>query len=196
MQIEVSEAQANEYNALYKRALGLVRRHVLIDGEPQSGPPGWFARCRLRKGIGLLERALVIAPFKWECRFWIGKSLQRLGEHREAISWFMEAVRQEPENPSIAKEAANEALELGEFELGVGLLRPGTLKRPQDPILHYDLGIHLLLAGKPKEAYESLQRAARLEAHANTSRLMEYVERVMTGQVSCPRSLHELRQGA
>ena len=196
MEIEVTEAQANEYNALYKRAIGLVRRHALIDGEPQLGPPGWFARRRLRKGMGLFERALAIAPFKWECRFWIGKSLQRLGEHKEAMSWFMEAMRQEPDNATIAKEAANEAFELGEFELGVGLLRPATLNRPDDPILHYDLGVQLLLAGRPKEAYESLERAARLEAHPNTSRLMNYVERVMMGQVPCPRSAHELRQGA
>ena len=108
----------------------------------------------------------------------------------------MEAVRQEPDNASVAKEAANEAFELGEFEVGVGLLRPATLKRPEDPILHYDLGVHLLLAGKPKDAYESLQRAAQLEAHANTSRLMSYVERVMMGEIPCPRSAHELRQGA
>jgi len=87
-------------------------------------------------------------------------------------------------------------LYMGLVEVGVGLLRPATLKRPEDPILHYDLGVHLLLAGKPKDAYESLQRAAQLEAHANTSRLMSYVERVMMGEIPCPRSAHELRQGA
>ena len=135
MQIEITEAQVDQYNALYKRAHALVRRHILIDGEAQFGPPGWFARRRLRKGVALFERALSIAPFKWECRFWIGKAFQRLGEHKDAMSWFMDAMQQEPGNPTIAKEAANEAIALGEFQVGIGLLRPATAQRPEDPVL-------------------------------------------------------------
>jgi Flp pilus assembly protein TadD len=112
------------------------------------------------------------------------------------MTWFTEALRQDPENPTIAKETANAALELGQFELGVALLRPATLQRPEDPVLHYDLAVQLLLSGHPNEAYSSLEVAARLEAHRDTARLMNYVEKVLTGRKPCPRSVHELQQGA
>ena len=196
MIVEITEQQAAEYNRRYKRAFALVRRHLLIDGEHQSGRPGWFARRRLRRGIAEFQEALAIAPFKWECRFWIGKALQRLGQHEESMTWFMEALRQEPENPTIAKEAANAAFELGQFDIGISVLRPATVQKPTDPVLHYDLAIHLLLSGRPKEAYDSLSQAARLEAHRSTSRMISYVERILSGQATCPRSVHELRQGA
>ena len=196
MEPDLTDEQVAQYNRIYKQAFRRVRPNILIDGESQSGRPGWLARRRLRQGIAGFEAALAIAPFKWECRFWIGKALQRLGNHQESMTWFTEALRQEPDNPTIAKEAANAALELGQFQVGIGLLRPATALRPTDPTLHYDLAIHLLLSGRPNEAYASLQEAARLEGHRHTARLMDYVEKIMTGQTPCPSSVHELKQGA
>ena len=111
----------------------------------------------------------------------------------ESMTWFTEALRKQPENPTVAKEAANAAFELGEFELGIALLRPAATAKPSDPVLHYDLAVHLLLSGRPEEAYQSLQRAASLERHADTTRLMGRVERILAGSAPCPRSAAELR---
>lgn len=195
MQIEITEEQAKQYNQLVNGAYALVRPHLLIDGEPQRGRPGWFTRRKLRRGIEGFKAALAIAPFKWECEFWIAKSLQRLGDHRESMTWFTEALRKQPENPIVAKEAANAAFEIGEFELGIALLRPASLAKPSDPVLHYDLAVHLLLSGRPKDAHGSLERAVSLEPHRDTKRLIAYVEDVLAGRVSCPRSAAELRRG-
>jgi len=193
---ELSETDVAQYNALYNRALRLARRHLLIDGEPQTGHPGWLARRQLRKGVTLFEQALKIAPFKWEGRFWIGKALQRLGDHKGAMTWFMDALKAQPDNPTIAMEAANEAAELGEFELGVGLLRPAAVQQPRNAALRHNLAIHQLLAGRPKEAFESLEHAARLEVRASTGRFMSYVEAVLAGRVPCPKTLVEVKQNS
>ena len=195
MQVQITEEQAKQYNQLVNQSYALVRPHLLIDGEPQRGRPGWFARRKLRRGIEGFKAALAIAPFKWECEFWIGKALQRLGEHGESMTWFTEALRKQPENPIVAKEAANAAFELGEFDLGIALLRPASVAKPSDSVLHYDLAVHLLLSGRPEEAHESLQRALSLEPHHDTRRLIGYVEDILAGRAPCPRSAAELRRG-
>ena len=196
MEYNITEAQAAQYNLRYQRGLQLVRPNILIDGEPQSGRPGWLARRRLQRGIEEFKAALDIAPFKWECRFWIGKALQRLGLFQESMGWFAEALGQEPANPTIAKEAANVALELGQFQAGIAFLRPAVADKPSDPDLHYNLGIHLLLAGRAQDAYRSLQQSARLRAHRDTARLMTYAEVVISGRRTAPRTLKHLQQDA
>src|SRR5438309_2268475 len=167
-----------------------------VDGERRSRHPGWPARRRLRRGIAQFQSALAIAPFKWECRFWIGKALQRLGHHGEALTWFGDALRQEPENASVAKEAANAALELNEHEIAVAFLRSATTINPKDPTLHYNLALALLLAGHPQDSLQAVSAAARLEAHAQTGWLMGWIEDVLAGRRPCPRTLAELGRGA
>ena len=195
MQIELSEDDVARYNSLYEGAIKRLRAHVFIDGQLESGRPGWIARQRLKRAIIDFKEALAIAPFKWECHFWIGKGLQRLGDHKEAMGCFIEALKLEPDNPTIAKEAANEALSLEEYKTGIALLRPATLQNPADPVLHYDLAIHLLLSGDARAAYDSLQRAARIEAHPFTGRLLSTVEAILSGRRDYPRSMAELERG-
>jgi tetratricopeptide (TPR) repeat protein len=195
MEITLTQDQIESYNRLYEKGLKLIRPNIFIDGEPQSGRPGWIAKRRLRKGIADFQEALLIAPFAWECRFWIGKALQRLGSHEEAMSWFVDAIKQEPTNTSIAKEAANEALELAQYQLGIAFLRPAVVAKPSDPVLHYDLAIHQLLAGNVDDAYHSLRKSAALESHRMTGRLLRYVEDVRAGRKSRPRTVAEVQRG-
>jgi len=196
MEVHLSEDDVRRYNASYQKGLKLIRPEVLIDGERRSRHPGWPARRRLRRGIAQFQSALAIAPFKWECRFWIGKALQRLGHHGEALTWFGDALRQEPENASVAKEAANAALELNEHEIAVAFLRSATTINPKDPTLHYNLALALLLAGHPQDSLQAVSAAARLEAHAQTGWLMGWIEDVLAGRRPCPRTLAELGRGA
>jgi tetratricopeptide (TPR) repeat protein len=194
--MQLSDQDVAVYNAYYQRAVKLIRARILIDGERRPAFPGWFARRDLKKGIQLFEAALAIAPHKWECRFWIGKALQRLGDHRNALSWFSEASRQEPDNPTIAKEAANAALELGEADLAIAFLRPATTIASRDAALHYNLGLALLMSGRPREALEATSRSAALTADKMTAWLMGWIEDVLAGRRACPKSIGELRRGA
>ena len=194
--MELSEAAIAAYNACYDRGFERVRSHLLIDGERRTGNPWWLARRSLRKGIAEFEAALAIAPDMWECHFWIGKALQRLGEHRDAMSHLSQALLLEPDNPTIAKEAANEALALGEYQTGIAFLRPAVASRPDDPVLHYNLGIQLLLAGKVRDAFNEVTEAARLEAHPATGALLDLIEDVLAGRRRQPRNYVELVSGA
>ena len=196
MQIEITQEQADHYNSLFKRAISLVRPHLILDEGREVGEPGWLARRRLRKGITLLEQALAIAPFKWECRFWIGKALQRLGDRREALTWFGDALRQEPGNATVALEAANEALELGEYEVAVAFLRPATALEPSHAALHHNLAVALLLAGRPRDALQAVDLSAGLKADARAAWLRGWIEDVLAGRRPVPHSMAELRRGA
>jgi tetratricopeptide (TPR) repeat protein len=191
-----TEEEADQHNALYKRAMSLIRSRIIIDGESRSATPSWFARRRLRQGIALFQEALRMNPDSWQNRFWIGKALQRLGDHNEAVTWFAEALRIEPDNAVIALEAANEALDLGQYEFAISLLRPAAQANPSHAVLQHNLGVAFLLSQRPREAVEAFNKSAALAVDPNTARLLDIAERVSRGERACPAYMADLRRGA
>lgn len=189
-----TESEIERHNNLYHRACALIRPHILIDGEARYARPGWLARWRLRKGIELFHRALRINPNSWQSRFWIAKALQRLGDHKESMSWFSDALRLDPANSSIAKEAANEALALGDHHLAVALVRPAAELNPNDATLQHNLGLALLLSGQVREARQAFARAATRQSDQLTVRLLQLTEIVLRGERPCPRTLDDVQR--
>ena len=190
-----TKEQAEEHNALFRKGCDLIQPSIFLDDRPLR-PPGWFARRRLRKGIAHLHQALTINPDSWQSRFFIGKALQCLGDHDEALTEFTDAIRLAPENDSLALEAANEALEVGRFDLAAKLLRPALERKPNDPVLLHNSGVALVLAQRPQEAVELLTRAVSLGSNPYSSELLQIVELVVRGHLKCPRTMDELRRGA
>ena len=190
-----TQSQIEQHNRLYTWGLWLIRSEIWIDGEPRSARPGWIARWRLRRGISLLSKALRINP-SWQNHFWIGKALQRLGDNRKAITWFTEAMRLQPSEPSILREGANVALELQDYDYALALLRAAMEIRPDDATLHHNLGLAFLLAGRPHDAREPLEVALALQPHHGTATLLGICDEVLQGVRSCPRTLDDVRRGA
>ena len=191
-----TEAEIERHNALYRRAYSLIRPHIFIDGESRSVRPGWFAKRRLRKGIALLQRALRINPGSWQSRFWIGKALQRLGDHRESFSWFSDALRLDQANDSIAKEVAIEALQVGEYPLALTLVRPAAQQNPDDAALQHNFGLALLLCGQVGDAHQVFTRALARQSDQVTARLVKLTELVLQGERTCPRTLNDVQRNA
>jgi Flp pilus assembly protein TadD len=140
----------------------------------------------------MLREAIQLNPNGWANRFWIGKALERLGEPHEAITWLMDALRIEPNQPTIAKEAANVAMELGDFNVAIAILRGAIDSHPNDGALHYNLGLAYLLSQRLTEARMALESASRLENHELTRRLLELTIEVTQGRRRRPTSLREV----
>jgi tetratricopeptide (TPR) repeat protein len=192
--VALTEAEIERHNALYRRAYSLIRPHIFIDGESRSARPGWFARRRLRKGIALFHRALRINPNSWQSRFWVAKALQRLGDHRESMSWFSDALRLDEANGRVANEAAVEALQVGDSKLALALVRPAAQLNPDDAALQHNLGLALLLCGRVAEAHQAFTRAAAHQSDRTAARLVALTELVLRGERPCPRTLTDVQQ--
>ena len=191
-----TDAQIRRHNKLYGRGCSLIRKHVLIHGESRLAWPSWLARWRLRRGIALFQRALKINPDSWQSRFWIGKALQRLGDHGESMSWFADALRLDPTNTDIALEAGNEALQLGDYRLALAMIRPAAERYPEHAALQHNLGLAQLLGGQAQEAYESFSRAAAVRSDPLTANLVRTARLVLTGERPHPRTLQDLESDA
>jgi tetratricopeptide (TPR) repeat protein len=192
--VAFTDAEIERHNALYRRAYSLIRPHIFIDGESRSARPGWFARRHLRKGIALLHRALRINPNSWQSRFWVAKALQRLGDHRESMSWFSDALRLDEANSNIAKEAVVEALQVGDYKVALALVRPAAQQNPDDAALQHNLGLALLLCGRVADAHQAFTRAAAQQSDQLTARLVTLTELVLRGERPCPRTLNDMQQ--
>jgi tetratricopeptide (TPR) repeat protein len=189
--MSLTQLKIDEHNRLYQRGLGLIRQEIVVEGEDRSSRPGWLARWRLRRGIAFLRRALRIHP-SWQNHFWIGKALQRLGDWRGAMSWFSDAHRIDPSQGAVAKEGANVAMELGEYDFAIALLRPAIKASSDDAALRHNLGLVYLLSGRPNDARDILQIALALQPEKTTASLLLITEGVIAGVRPRPINLREV----
>lgn len=186
--MEFTVEQATEHNRLVDEANQLIKGEIHLDGLGLSSP-GWFARRRLKKAKDLYERAIAINPAGWQSMLWIAKIEQRFEHTREALTWMLRAREFEPSNPSLAKEAAMTASQLGEHDLAARIADEAIAIEPNDPALHINSGLAHLLAGRNQQALERFREAARLEPERGMNQqLVMFVVQVMAGSVAQPQT--------
>jgi Flp pilus assembly protein TadD len=171
----------------------IIERLALVDGRPKT-KLGWMTRWRIARAIRILQKHVIAETGDYESRFWLGKAYQRLGDHNHALEWMIDAVRLHPANPSFAKEAGIEALEIGETDVAIALLRPALDAAPRDPALLYDLGMAFLIKNKPREAKNYLSMALAIEDHTLTRRVLALADDVLKARETAPNSLVGLRR--
>ena len=188
----LTEAEIERHNQLFQKGAALVQAEMLMDDAVRAYRPNWFARRRLRQAIESLTGALRLSPDNWQARLFVAKAYQRLGERRTALRWLLDAHQIAPDQAVILKEAVNETIALGELNEACDLSRRALSLAPEDAVLHYNLGLALLLRGETQAAIDQLAAAARLDGHPATRRLQHLAEAVTRGERSCPRTLEDL----
>jgi tetratricopeptide (TPR) repeat protein len=189
----LSEIEIARHNHTYERACHLVRRDVLIDGQPLSVTPGIFARLRLRKALRLFDEVLRLNPENWAAIFYMGKIHHRFGDRALALELMRKAHRGNPSLSGFAREAGLVASQLGRHQEGIELTEEAIRLRPRDGSLYSNLGLMYLLNGVAPDAIRSFQQAIELEPdHAMTPRLLTVAKAVQDGSISCPRTEPEL----
>lgn len=151
--------------------------------------PGWFARRRLRKAKELYEKAITINPAGWQSMFLIAKIEQRFGNTSEAMKWLLRAREFEPSNPSLAKETAMAASQLGEHDLAARIADEAIMIQPSDAALYTNSGLAHLFAGRNEQALARFNEAVRLEPDRQMNhQLVAFAGKVIAGSVKQPRT--------
>lgn len=184
---------AGRFTRYYETAWGLIRGQILIHGNNISGPPGWLARRRLRRGLELFQQALEIHAGSWQSLWGIGKIHQRLGEARKAYEAFTAAHRLEPEQADVAREAGLAALDSGDSATAIELTHAAIEANPDDPGLVANLALAYLLNEQPQEALEHADDAlSREPSDVITVTVHIIIKEVLAGERSCPTTMAEL----
>ena len=187
-------ASIRKSEQLYARAMKLTEGEFILDGEPRLSAPNWLIRWRLRRAIRHLRRVLEIDPHSWGSWFAIGKVYERLGAIEAALEAFRRAVEIVPTNASMAKEVCAQAMALGHYDLAAKFAEVALQGRPDDPAAHSNMGLLLMFAGRPADAQRAFQRALELEPLCESSSLLlALAQRVIVGDLNCPRNLQEVQ---
>ena len=178
----LTESEIARHNRIYDQACDLVQRDILIDGQPLSAKPGFFARLRLRKALRLFDEVLRLNPENWAAVFTMGKIHHRFGNHVLALELMLKAHRGIPSHSGLAREAGLVASQMGRHQEGIELTEEAIRLSPQDGSLYSNLGLMYLFSGVVPEAIRAFQRAVELEPnHAMTPRLLAVAKAVHGG---------------
>lgn len=117
---------------------------------------------RAAEALGFLRAAVALRPGSPGARLNLGKALLAFKMPDEALVAFEEASRLKP-NYATAWKNIGAALcdPKRDFEGSISATRKALSLRPDDPELHYNLGLALFRQGKMKEAEDALRESLR-----------------------------------
>jgi predicted Zn-dependent protease len=109
--------------------------------------------------LKLFAHTVEVTANNYAAEVYLGEALERAGRRDDALTFYADAVRIEPDYP------------LGQFNLGMILLEQGRADEasnhlaiaaqlaPRDPVMQFDFGTYLLQHGRPDEAANHFKAA-------------------------------------
>ena len=145
-----------------------MAREILTFEPNHPGALNLMGSIALRNGhaeaaIGVLTRAVELAPRATEPRINFGHALKALGRLAEAIESYRRAVRLKPRDAHARYALGNGLLAAGQFQGAEGELREAARIAPRFAGAHNNLGHALRQLGRPKDAEAAFRRAIRVE---------------------------------
>lgn len=92
-----------------------------------------------------------------------GLVAQRNGNCDEAIKYYAEAIKLDPNSFVAQANAGNCYLKLGKPEMALGFLKAAVNLRASDPLVHYVLGIAYIGTKQPTDAIKALESSLQLD---------------------------------
>ena len=189
----LSDEEIERHNRHYETGWKLIEGLILVHDTGPTAPPGWLARRRLRRAARCFEHALAISPRGWQSLWALGKIHQRPDDSREALRCFGRAFDISPDQPDVAREAAAEALSVGDGRLAVRYCRAAIEAMPGDPGLVANLALALLISGKPAEAQSAISEATqRAPQDPISAAVARAVDDVVQNRRPRPRTLADV----
>ena len=190
-----TQEEANKYNSLVDSAWALIGEQLHLHDSTHLGKPGIFVRRRLTKAIRLFKQALGTNGDGWQSMWALGKIYQRLGDDREALSWFRRAFTINPKQPDVAREASLAAMNLGLGSEGVQFCLAAVDNEPNESGLVANLALAYLVNGDLPNALENAERAVREKPDDEMSRTVkEIIGKVARGYMPRPKRLVDLNR--
>ena len=188
-------AASDEAQRLFDAAAALVGKEIITHERQGAPKPGWFARRRLRKALGMFERVVELIPDSWNSMWLAGKTAQRLGDDEKGFEWMERAYHANAEQVDVAREASLMAMDLGRADAAIVYAHRATQLEKDDAGLEANLALAYLLAGKLTEAHAAIGRALELDGNDKISKLIaELVEHFSATGAKPPSNSQELRE--
>ncbi len=125
-----------------------------------------FAHGMLEQAVRLYEEAETIRPEDYQAPLLVAQIYGDLGRaedaekaHRRGLRKAEEVLRLHPDDTRARYMGANALVTLGERERGLEWARAALSQEPDEPMLLYNVGCILSLAGETEAAIESLEKA-------------------------------------
>jgi len=166
---------------LPEAAAATFRAALELDPESAAAHVGLgeiaYREGRLEEAIERYERALALQPRADSIHHRLGLAYRQAGDLERAKEHLAQN-RGEPvrfadplvdgladrlQGASIHLKRGNRALEEGQVELAIALYGTAAERAPDDPTIHYNLGLALARAGRREEALERFRRAVELD---------------------------------
>lgn len=191
-QPQLTDAQREEHNRLWKEACSIVEEYKLYSRVPPF-KPGFFEARKMRKAIALLERAIALYPNNATTLWLQGKILQLFGDFDASLDRLAKACLIDPNNGSFAREAGISATEAGKLDVAVFYAQEALKAMPGDAGLRTNLAIAHLFAGNLAAAEIEINAAHAAEPNDRvTFSVWILVREVAAGRMRRPTKTSEI----
>ncbi|MGH8369756.1 MAG: tetratricopeptide repeat protein [Gammaproteobacteria bacterium] len=115
-----------------------------------------------QEALVLFEQALKLDPASADLHLNYGNTLRELGRENDASAAYAEAaVKLDPKHGGAWSALGNSALALGNTEYAGECYRRAVELSPEDPAIHFNLALYLLLTGNLKEGFAEYEWGLR-----------------------------------
>ncbi len=188
-----SSPETKEHNRLHQEGFALISSYMLIIDRESKPADSQEAQEELRRGIELLNQAIVINPANWSAYWLIGKAHQAMGNSTAAVEAFGKSYGLQKGNADVAREYMFECLNLGETNKAIGAARHAVRLNPDDPGLVANLALALFIGGQLDEAAGTVIEALKMRPGDEiTQNLKQMIDDVRAGLRSQPSKLSDL----
>jgi Flp pilus assembly protein TadD len=180
------------YKLLFDEGMKLVEGRVNLDGHALP-EPGFLERRRLLKGARLLEQAANHEPPYGAASFMTAKVYERLGRYEDSLRWMRKAQFVAPDNLIVALELGAALSRQGLHAEAVTVLTAAVTLGPNDPRVHGNLGVSLLLSGDTEGSIAAFRNGTALEPdEPMNGRLLNLALAVLEGRKPRPTTEAEI----
>jgi Flp pilus assembly protein TadD len=183
------------HNALYNKALKLTESEIQMADQKHLGPPGLWTAFKLRRALSCLKQVFELNADNYAANWFAGKIHQRFRNHRDSLRFFRRAAELRPTQPDVLREASIAAMDCEEPEEAVSFAKQALEIEPNNPGLHANLALGLLLSGNAAEAAKEIEIATAADpSDTITAALAQLIKHFQSSGEPPPRTLAELRR--
>lgn len=184
--------RSSEYRVIWDKACALIRDLINLDGRILP-PPTADERRRLAEAITLFDKAVLLQPGNAGPNLFIGKIHQRLGDVRASLASLRKAHAIAPDDSACILELGGSLAQCGLYDDAVSILGMGSTMHPKHPVIHFNLGVALLMSGKAPRAVTVFERLVQLEPQGPYNRkLLTVASEVAEGRRPAPKTEAEV----
>ncbi len=166
---EAEERRVKEFIEIYERASKRQEKLIYLDGyKIKDVKPA--EKLRLEESIADFKKCIEMVPDHWQSMVLMGKALQRLERHAEALQQLEAACKIELENHTIPMEAATEAVHMKDMDKALYYSAESLKRAPNDIAAMGNHAMNLLLAHKDIDAQQTIEEALRLQPDDSVNR--------------------------